>query len=64
MLSFHVLLLREEREEGEGESISPLGAEQGTLRECFGLRWAKRRQLSLSVDALQNIKYNGENGKS
>ena len=33
-----------------GESRSPLGAEQGTLRECFGLRWAKRRQLPLSVE--------------
>ena len=40
--------LKEEREEGEGESISPLGAEQEAFRECFGLRWAKR-QLLLSV---------------
>ena len=40
--------LKEEREEGEGELISPLGAEQEAFRECFGLRWAKR-QLLLSV---------------
>ena len=42
--------LKEEREEGEGESISPLGAEQEALRECFGLRWAKEIALALSVD--------------
>jgi len=32
----------EGREEAEGKSRSPLGAEQGTLREYFGLRWAKK----------------------
>ena len=42
------LPLKEEREEDEGESISPLGAEQGTFKDCFGLRWTKR-QLPLPV---------------
>ena len=44
------LPLKEERKENEGESISPLGAEQEALRECFGLRWAKEIALALSVD--------------
>ena len=39
--------LKEEREEGKGESISPLGAEQGTLRDCFGLRWTKKIAASV-----------------
>ena len=46
----HVLSLKEGGEENEGESISPLGAEQEALRECFGLRWAKEIALALSVD--------------
>ena len=41
------LPLKEERKENEGESISPLGAEQGTLRDCFGLRWAKKIAASV-----------------
>ena len=39
----------EGREEAEGKSISPLGAEREAFRDVFGLRWAKRRQLPLSV---------------
>ncbi len=42
LLLSHVLPLKEEREEDEGGSRSPLGAKQGTLRECFGLRWTKK----------------------
>ena len=52
----HVLPLREEREEGKGESISPLGAEQGTLRELIRIevgqedsylcRWMPHKTLS------------------
>ena len=32
---------------GEGESRSPLEAEQATLRDCFGLRWAKKIAASV-----------------
>ena len=39
----------EEREEAEGASRSPLGAKQGTSRDCFGLRWPKEIALALSV---------------
>ena len=39
--------LKEEREEGEGELISPLGAEQEAFRECFGLRWTKKIAASV-----------------
>ena len=39
--------LKEEREEDEGASRSPLGAKQGTLRECFGLRWTKKTATSV-----------------
>ena len=39
---------KEEREENEGESRSSLEAEQGTFKDCFGLRWTKR-QLPLPV---------------
>ena len=38
---------RRKREEAEGASRSPLGAEQGTLRDCFGLRWAKKIAASV-----------------
>ena len=38
----------EGREEAEGKSISPLGAEREAFRDVFGLRWAKR-QLPLPV---------------
>ena len=44
-----MLPLKEEREEDEGESGSPLGAEQEAFRDVFGLRWAKEIALALSV---------------
>ena len=37
----------EGREEAEGESISPLGAEQEAFRDYFGLRWTK--EIATSV---------------
>ena len=39
--------LKEEREEDEGESGSPLGAEQEAFRDVFGLRWAKKTATSV-----------------
>jgi hypothetical protein len=37
----------EGREEAEGESISPLGAEQEAFRDYFGLRWTKKIAASV-----------------
>jgi hypothetical protein len=39
--------LKEEREEAEGESRSPLGAEQEAFRDVFGLRWTKKIAASV-----------------
>jgi len=35
--------LKEEREEGKGGIKISSGSGTGALRECFGLRWAKKK---------------------
>ena len=51
MLLSHVLPLKEEREEDEGASRSPLGAKQEAFRDVFGLRWTKKTATSVGGGA-------------
>ena len=52
----HVLSLKEGGEENEGESRSPLGAEQEAFRECFGLRWTKKIASSVGAGGAHAIR--------